>query len=73
MKKCKCDCDRQVTEIGYWERCPLENGGHTEFAVQRCSVCGGICGFPDENLQIALDDGTPETKSKLAEVMEGQP
>ena len=70
----KCDCkNHKVKEIGNWERCPLENGGYTSFIVYECLECGGINGFPDTNLKIALDRGTTETKMTLRELIYGNP
>lgn len=66
-----CDCKigrRKTTIIGSWDGCPL-NGGHTNFRVLRCDKCKGIVGFPAFNLNIALENGTPETKKKLAEIL----
>ena len=70
LKRCVCRHDRKVKELGTWEGCPLENGGHTMFITQQCMNCGGLCGFPDFNLQLALDEGTPQTKETLRKLME---
>lgn len=67
--RCKCSHDRKVTELGFWEHCPLEHGCHTEFFIQRCEACGKIHGFPDTNLSIALEKGTSEVKAKLNEII----
>ncbi len=67
---CKCEPTKQVRQIGNWDGCPLEGGGHTQFFVQRCLGCGGICGFPQSNFDLALEKGTPETKKTMAEIIE---
>ena len=66
---CKCKTSRHVETIGSWDGCPLE-GGHTQFIVQRCKECGGTCGFPQSNFDMALAKGTSETKKKLAEIID---
>jgi hypothetical protein len=70
-----CNCiergSHRVETIGCWDGCPLEGDGHTAFSVLRCLDCGGICFFPGENAKIALQKGTPETKKKLAEIIDG--
>lgn len=68
---CKCSGELKVHEIGYYSKVPLEGGGHTEFIVLRCNGCRGVLFFPDTNGIIALRDGTPETKAKLAEIIAG--
>lgn len=69
IERCSCTHDRTTIQIGYWEGCPLEGGGHTDFAVLRCQSCGKFCGFPDSNLQLALDRGTEKTKARLREIL----
>lgn len=67
--RCGCKSDRTVIEIGFWEGCALEGGGHTEFALNRCQACGKVCGFPDSNFEMAMQRGTEGTQAKLREVM----
>ncbi len=67
--RCTCKRARKIVEIGYWEGCPLEGGAHTEFALLRCQDCGKVRGFPDGNLDIALERGTEKTKAKLREIL----
>jgi len=68
--RCQCKSkSREVKQIGSWDHCPLEGNGHTSFVVFRCSNCGGVDGFPSENLDIALREGTLETKKKLDEII----
>lgn len=69
MALCKCDLPKQIKQIGSWDGCPLEGDAHTQFFVEKCKGCGGICGFPQSNFDLALKDGTPETKKKLAEII----
>jgi len=69
MALCKCELPKQVRIIGFWDACALEGKAHTNFCIKRCEGCGGICGFPQTNFEIALKDGTPETKKKLAEII----
>lgn len=69
MNLCKCEGSRRVERIGSWDGCLLEGFAHTSFMLLKCSICGGISGFPPKNLEIALKTGTPETKGKLAEII----
>lgn len=69
MALCKCDLPKQIEQVGSWDGCSLEGDAHTQFSVQRCKGCGGICGFPQYNFELALKEGTPETKKKLAEII----
>ena len=71
MGLCKCAESRGFKEIGFWDHCPLEGGGHTQFKVNRCVACGGVSGFPDTNMEIALNEGTILTKYKLAKIIDG--
>lgn len=66
MGFCKCEGPRLFEQIGSWNGCPLEGGGHTQFYVEKCLDCGGICGFPQSNFDLALKEGTEETKSTLS-------
>ncbi len=43
----------------------LIGGSHTRFAVLKCSKCGDMSGFPSDNLDLALKNGTEDTKEKL--------
>ena len=69
MSLCKCEGSHRVHTIGNWDGCPLENKCHTSFVVQRCLDCGGISGFPSNNLDLALREGTVATRKKLAEII----
>lgn len=69
---CECKSSRQVEQIGSWDGCPLK-GGHTQFYVQRCRTCGGVSGFPSANFELALKDGTDETKATLAQIIDENP
>ncbi len=70
MALCTCNSlKHSVITIGNWEGCPLQGGGHTNFMILKCKKCNGILGFPNENLKIALENGTEETKVKLAEII----
>jgi hypothetical protein len=68
--RCTCKGNRTYTSIGEWEGCPLEGQGHTAFSLLKCNHCGGLFGFPDSNLDIALEHGTPATKAKLHDLFE---
>jgi len=46
---------------------PLRGGNHTSFNVIRCEYCPKMRGFPSENLELALREGTEETVSALKE------
>jgi len=66
--RCQCKVSRKVESLGFYECVPLENGQHTMFELQRCTLCNGLTGFPDSNLTLALEHGTPETKKMLEAV-----
>lgn len=66
---CGCRPPKYVETIGSWDGCPLEGSAHTQFIVQRCKGCGGICGFPQSNFDLALAKGTPEAQKKIAEII----
>lgn len=42
--------------------------GYTRFLLVRCISCGGVRAMPDENLDIALECGTPHTLERLREL-----
>lgn len=67
--RCNCSENRRVDDLGVWDKCPLKGGGHTMFSIHRCYLCGRISGFPDRNLDIALEQGTHETIVKLNEIL----
>ena len=69
MTLCTCGLTRQVEQVGSWDGCPLEGGGHTSFFVERCLVCNGICGFPQSNFDLALERGSSAVKVKLNEIV----
>jgi hypothetical protein len=70
MKLCKCQGTRGVTFLAAVDYMFLENGGHTAFDILRCNRCGRITGIPEENLILAVDQGTAKTKKILAEFFE---
>lgn len=74
MNLCKCTVtERKIIKLGYWDGCPLEGKSHTSFDVNQCMECGGICGFPQPNFELALQKGTEATKNKLAEIIDSVP
>ena len=70
MALCKCTGSRNVRLISLLNRWPLEGDAHTKFFVDVCLECGGVCGFPKENFELALKNGTTETKEALADIIE---
>jgi len=44
---------------------PLKDGHFTSFIVMKCGRCGGMVGFPSDNLELALKEGTPKVKDQL--------
>lgn len=68
-KLCECDGNRPVCEIGHWDGCPLDGGGHTNFVVHRCGICGGVFGFPSSNFALALKYGTVDAKVTLLAII----
>ncbi len=71
MDLCKCEGTHTIRELGHWDGCALVGQGHTAFTISQCVDCGKLCGFPDENLQIALEKGMLETKAFLRGFDEG--
>ena len=55
----------QVRRLNAIDHVPLRDGHHTSFMVMKCSRCGGMVGFPSDNLELALREGTPEVKDQL--------
>jgi len=59
---CKHETWRQRGSMGHLM---LEDGHHTETGLLQCVDCGKIEGFPDENLELAINEGTPETLRRI--------
>ena len=72
MALCKCTQLRTVKYFRFWDHVTLQGGGYTLFFILRCMDCGGIYGFPPQNLEIALSIGTDATKKRLAEIIDGE-
>ncbi|GAH78312.1 unnamed protein product [marine sediment metagenome] len=70
MALCKGVGSRRVKLISLLNRWPLKDDAHTEFFVDVCLDCGGVCGFPQENFDLALETGTIETKETLNDIIE---
>ena len=70
-KKTKpCDHrEKHVEIINHVTKAPLRDGHWTSFMLMRC-VCGAVVGFPDDNYQLALNEGTDETKEHLKQYQE---
>lgn len=72
LRSLMCHCisggGRVGEELGSWEDCPLEGEAHTQFILMACVQCGHVYGFTTHNLDLAIDQGTPETKAKLHEI-----
>jgi len=66
---CRCDGTRRIEELGDWDVCPLEGGGHTSLSSNPCCTCGKISGFPSATLKIELRKETPATIAKLREII----
>ncbi len=60
MNLCNCTANHTITELGHWDGAPLQDGGHTAFALHQCDSCGGLSGFPDTNFRLFLKRGVPE-------------
>ena len=56
-----------LESIGFYSVAMLADGCHTSFRLLRC-VCGAVIGLPQHNLELAMKDGTAETKDKLREL-----
>lgn len=65
---CQCKKERVVHNVGFWDGCAIEGGGHTAFEVNICSLCAGISGLPSANLERAITHGTVSTKTRLLAV-----
>lgn len=50
------------------ESAHLIGGGHTIFILLTCTKCGDKEGFPSDNVKIAIERGTEDTKEKLREL-----
>lgn len=67
MQKNNVECDhiydtiQQIT-LG------LIGGKHTQFVVLKCNKCGDMSGFPNDNLILAIKNGTEDTKEKLRQL-----
>lgn len=70
MALCKCTGSRNVKLISRLNQWPLKGDAHTKFFVKVCMVCGGVSGFPQENFDNALENGTPETRATLTDIIE---
>lgn len=57
--------DTKVRTLNTLDHVPLKDGHHTSFMVMKCERCGGMVGFPSDNLELALKEGTPEVKDQL--------
>lgn len=57
-------CDH-VYDISNEITAPLIGGGHTVFILLTCTKCDNKEGFPSDNVKIALENGTEDTKEKL--------
>lgn len=58
---------KSVRTLGNLEHLMLQDGHHTDFVVMQCE-CGRFIAFPDSNLQLAINEGTPETLRRLISV-----
>ena len=67
-KLCECSGDITTRNNKECEYFPLQNGYHTSFSVGECIHCGGLRGFPHYNLQLAVNEGTEESKSILKQL-----
>ena len=64
--KPKCDhTDCSSESRGFMECAPLKDGHFTQFQLMKCGRCHKIFGFPDDNLKIAIENGTEETLEEL--------
>lgn len=53
-----------------WEYCPLEKEKHTSFIIFFCFNCNGISAFPNDNFELALEEGTKKTKKILKAIVD---
>jgi len=61
-------CDHigcKVEQAGFMECAPLRDGHWTQFMLLKCTRCGKIYGFPDDNLKSAIENGTEECLEEL--------
>ena len=63
------ECGHKNTEVRslvQLTHVPLVDGHHTAFLLMKCMKCGGMTGFPHENLKLAQEEGTPEAREQLS-------
>lgn len=75
MSRCTCTSTVHpaITAVTDYETYNLNGGSHTGFVLFRCSACLGVFGFPDSNLDLALTEGTDETKEFLNLILTKKP
>lgn len=49
-------------------RAPLTGGRYTSFMLLQCDKCPEKTGFPTDNLTLAIEEGTEETRKQLIEL-----
>ena len=65
-----CECKNCHTkELGFWEKVALKDGRHTMFTLYKCLDCRGVLGFPQFNFNLALSNGTDDTKEILNKII----
>ena len=62
---CNCMGERDSEMLAQLNYVPLIDNKHTSLRILKCKKCDGIRGFPHENLEIAMRDGTRQTKEFL--------
>ena len=65
---CTCSGEGQVMLDNSYHNYELVSGQHTGFLLTKCTICNKIGGFPQDNLILAINEGTSITKDILTEV-----
>jgi len=74
MSLCQCkegSKRHHVEGVVWFDYAPLDSGRHTAFILLRCKECGGFCGFPDKDFNLAVREGNAWTHAAL--LSEGVP
>lgn len=67
MALCNCKNRKEVVPYEIMKNYSLQNDCYTSFMIFQCGKCEKFIPFPRENFDLALKEGTEETKLKLYE------
>jgi hypothetical protein len=69
MKFCTCKYPKEVEVLHEIKTYTLEGGTHTSFMIFECQLCHEPVFFPHENFEIAIEQGTEETKKIIIDLI----